>query len=284
MQSSKNGQPLKVVILCGGKGSRLREEAEFRHKPLVTIGGMPILWHVMKIYSHYGLKDFVLCLGHKGEMIKDYFLNLKEMTSNFTLNLCSASKYIDYHNEKPLEDWRITFVDTGAEAQTGARVYRIRDFVKDSQEFFLTYSDGVADIDIGKLLSCHREKNKILTVSGVHTNSVFGLIEHKDGLVKKFQEKPIMQDVVSGGFFVCKNNIFNYLEDNDRCIFEDAPMKRLAEENQLGLYEHKGFWSCMDTQKHVDELNSVWQSGEVPWRERRRLDPRPRAQITLVFK
>ena len=269
MGSVKKGGPPKVVILCGGKGTRLRdlrEETEFSPKPLVPIGPMPVLWHIMKTYSHYGFKDFILCLGYKGEMIKDYFLNFEEMTNDFTLDLRSKNKRVVYHKKESLENWRITFVDTGAEAQTGARVYRIRDFVKDDKEFLLTYSDGVADIDMRKLLSYHREKNKILTVSGVRTASAFGLIEHKNGLVKTFREKPKTQDVISGGVFVCKNAIFTYLEDDDRCVFEDKPMKRLAEQSQLALYQHEGFWSCMDTRKHVDELNRIWQTGKVPWR------------------
>src|SRR3989344_6982666 len=158
---------MKVVILCGGKGTRLREETEFRPKPLVKIGSMPILWHIMKIYSHYGYKDFVLCLGYKGEMIKEYFLNFEEMTNDFTLSLRSKTRKVKYHNNASLEDWKITFVDTGQESQTGSRIAKIKNFVGDAP-FFLTYGDGVANIDIKKLLAFHRKKAKALTVTGVH--------------------------------------------------------------------------------------------------------------------
>mgnify|MGYP001558439877 CR=1 FL=1 len=265
MGTLEKNNPPKVVILCGGKGNRLRELTEFIPKPLVTIGSAPILWHIMKIYAHFGFKDFILCLGYKGEMIKNYFLNLAERTNDFTLDLNFGDKRITYHHPKLLNDWRITFVDTGAEAQTGARIYRIRDFVKNDQEFFLTYSDAVSDINLEKLLTHHREKNKILTVTGIHAASSFGVIEHESGLVKRFQEKPKTKEIISGGFFVCQNDIFEYLENNDECVFENQPMKQLAEKGQLALYEHPGFWSCMDTQKHVDELNNLWQKGGAPW-------------------
>ena len=195
---------MKVVILCGGKGTRLKEETEFRPKPLVRIGEMPIIWHIMKIYSYYGYKDFIVCLGYKGEMIREYFLNFEEMTNDFTLFLGTGkrSKKILHHHKRKPENWRITFVDTGQEAQTGTRVYRIRKFIQKGEDFFLTYGDGVADIDIKALYAHHKKMNKVLTVSGVHSLSVFGLIEHSKGLVKTFREKPKLEDVISGGFFV----------------------------------------------------------------------------------
>lgn len=257
---------MKVVILCGGKGTRLHEETEFRPKPLVRIGEMPILWHIMKIYSHYGYKDFILCLGYKGEMIKDYFLNFEEMVNNFTLHLRAKNKRIVHHNEERLENWKITFVDTGKEAQTGTRICRVKDYLGEDENFFLTYGDGVADINIKALLDCHQKAKKTVTVSGVYSRSFFGLIEHRGGLVKTFKEKPKLEDVISGGFFVCNKNVFKYLSNSDSCIFENEPLKLMAKKRELALYKHNGFWYCMDTQKHVDELNKFWNSGEAPWK------------------
>ncbi len=259
----------KVVILCGGRGTRLKEETEFRPKPLVRVGGMPILWHIMKIYSHFGFRDFILCLGYKGEMIREYFLNFEEMTNNFTLDLRAKNrgkKRIIHHSKTPLEDWKITFVDTGQEAQTGARIYRIREHVDNDKDFFLTYGDGVADIDLHMLLAYHRTMKKPVTVTGVHSRSVFGLIEHERGLVRTFREKPKLVDVISGGFFVCTPEVFGYLNNEDSFIFEDKPLKTLARKKRLALFTHEGFWYCMDNQKHVDELNRLWFSGKAPWK------------------
>lgn len=260
---------MKVVILCGGTGTRLREETEFRPKPLVKIGEMPILWHIMKIYSYYGYTDFILCLGYKGEMIKEYFLNFEELTNDFTLELRAREKNgirIAHHNNSHLEDWKITFVDTGQETQTGTRINRIHKYVKDEKEFFLTYGDGVADININNLLRHHKKMGKTATITGVHTMSVFGLLEYQNGLVKTFREKPKTDDMISGGFFVCTPKIFAYLNNSDTCIFEDKPLKTLARKKELALYKHEGFWYCMDTQKHVNELNKLWSLGKAPWK------------------
>lgn len=260
------GSKPKVVILCGGIGTRLKEETEFRPKPLVRIGTMPILWHIMKIYSHYGFNEFILCLGYKGEMIKNYFLNFEELSNDFSLNLRSKDEKITHRRAEALENWKITFVDTGQESQTGTRIHRIKEYVEDDDEFFLTYGDGVADINILELLKHHRKMNKSITVSGVHPISVFGLIEYKDGLVKTFREKPRIDDVISGGFFVCTPKIFKYLNDSDDCIFENKPLKTLAKKKELSLYRHEDFWYCMDTHKHVDELNKLWNSKKAPWK------------------
>lgn len=262
-------KPEKVVILCGGRGTRLNEETEFRPKPLVQIGNMPILWHIMKIYSHFGFRNFILCLGYKGGMIKDYFLNFQEMVHDFTLDFHiknSSKRSITYDSTSNLEDWKITFVDTGPEAQTGTRIYRIRDYINKNEDFLLTYGDGIADINIDRLLKYHRKMKKTVTVSGVHSLSVFGLIEEENGLVKTFREKPKIEDIISGGFFVCTKKVFNYLDNTESCIFEDKPMKSLAKKKELALYKHEGFWYCMDNQKHVDELNRMWLSGKPPWR------------------
>lgn len=256
---------MKVVILCGGIGARLKEETEFRPKPLVKVGEMPVLWHVMKIYSHFGFKDFILCLGYKGEMIKEYFLNFEAMTNDFTLNLRKKPR-IKLYDKSPLEDWKITFVDTGQTAQTGARIMKIKKYIGTNKDFLLTYGDGVSNVDIKQLVAYHRKMNKTVTVTGVHSTSVFGLIEPKNGLVKTFREKPKLQDIISGGFFVCNSSVFQYLSDNDACVFEDKPLRTLAKNNDLALYQHGGFWYAMDTQKHVNHLNELWESGNPPWK------------------
>lgn len=232
----------------------------------MRIGGMPILWHIMKIYSAFGYKDFILCLGYKGEMIKEYFLNFEEMVNDFTLNLRSQEARIVYHEKEKLDDWTITFVDTGLETQTGGRIKRIEKFMGDSEEFFLTYGDGLSNIDISQLYRFHQIKKRILTLTGVHPTSQYGLIEFHDGVALSFKEKPRLEDVISGGFFVCNRRIFDYLTRDEGCIFEEEPMRTLAEEGQLAVFEHNDFWYAMDNQKHVNELNRIWESGKVPWK------------------
>ncbi|HEU0050815.1 MAG TPA: glucose-1-phosphate cytidylyltransferase [Patescibacteria group bacterium] len=256
---------MKAVILCGGKGTRLREETEYRPKPLVTIGGMPILWHIMKIYSHFGVKDFVLCLGYKGNMIKEFFLNFEHLTRNFTLDLRSKEARIVQHDENGLEDWRITFVDTGEESNTGSRVSRIEPFVR-GETFFLTYGDGLADIDLDALLAFHRIKGKTVTLTGVHPESAYGILEHGEGLVKTFREKPRMDTTINGGFLVCEPAFFSYLSTDPACVLEQEPLMRLSKEGNLAVYEHPGFWYCMDTYKHYEDLNRRWQTGQTPWK------------------
>jgi len=250
---SKN---IKVVILCGGMGTRLREETEYRPKPLVEIGGKPMLWHIMKIYAYYGFKDFVLCLGYKGKMIKDYFLNYGTMNSDFTLNL--GTNNINFHNSYKEKDWIITFAETGKNAMTGARIKRIEKYI-DSELFMLTYGDGVADINLQELLEFHKSHNKIGTVTGVSPSSRFGELVVAKDQVKKFSEKPqVKEGFINGGFFVFNKRIFNYLEDNDNCIFEKKPLEDLASDGELMIYKHKGFWQCMDTYRDLQLLNNLW--------------------------
>jgi glucose-1-phosphate cytidylyltransferase len=255
---------VKAVILCGGRGTRLREETEFKPKPLVEIGGMPILWHIMKSYSQYGVKDFILCLGYKGDKIKDYFLNYDTNSHSFNLNLKSKNVDIIGNNS---EDWNITFVDTGLEAETGARIKRIEKYI-DGDEFFLTYGDGVADIDIDELYRFHKEHGKIGTVTAVRPLSRFGLLDiDGSNKVTDFSKKALVHDGwIDGGFFVFNRKIFDYLEDDDLCILEGAPLKTLSKDDQFMSFKHTGFWQCMDTSKHVDILNGFWNSGNAKWR------------------
>lgn len=254
---------MKVVILCGGMGTRMREETEFKPKPLVPIGRMPVLWHIMKIYSHYGFKDFILCLGYKGEMIKEYFLNFEEMTNDFTLNLRSKKEKVTHHNKERLEDWNITFVDTGFETNTGGRVKGIEHLV-DGDEFFLTYGDGLSNVNISRLLDYHRSKKKVGTLTAINPTSPFGIIEVANGIAKSFKEKPRLEGLINGGFFVFNKKIFDYLEENS--ILEEEPLKRLTAEKGLAVYEHNDFWQCMDTFKDVERLNKMWREGDTPWK------------------
>jgi glucose-1-phosphate cytidylyltransferase len=255
---------MKAVILCGGKGMRLREETEYRPKPLVTIGGMPILWHIMKMYSQYGIKEFVLCLGYKGEMIKEYFLNFEEMVNDFTLNLRSKEERVLHHNAS-LEDWQITFANTGENAGTGTRIARIEPYVR-GETFCLTYGDGVADIPIDRLITFHKEQGRTITMTGVHPESVFGILEHADGKATSFKEKPQGATTINGGFFVCNPEVFSYLSNDSACTFEQEPLRRLVDEGKCSVYDHKGFWYCMDTYKHFEDLNARWNEGNAPWK------------------
>lgn len=254
----------QVVILCGGMGTRLREETEFRPKPLVEIGGKPILWHIMKIYAYYGVKDFVLCLGYKGQMIREYFLNYRLMNSDFTLRLGSHEEP-QVHGTPLPEDWSITFADTGLEAMTGARVKRIQKYIA-SDQFLLTYGDGVADIDIDRLVEFHKHHGKIGTVTGVRPISRYGELAVDGCRVTRFDEKPASQvGLISGGFFVFQRSFFDYLSDDDNCILEREPLERLCRDGQLMTYAHSGYWHCMDTYRDFVALNEIWKINP-PWK------------------
>ncbi|OGZ42381.1 MAG: glucose-1-phosphate cytidylyltransferase [Candidatus Ryanbacteria bacterium RIFCSPHIGHO2_02_FULL_45_43] len=256
---------MKVVILCGGRGARLSEETEVQPKPLVRIGERPILWHIMKLYSHYRYNDFILCIGYKGEMIKNYFLNYDEMHHDFTLKLGSGEKQI-HHYGKNTPKWNITFVDTGGpEAETGSRIARVRPYLEDDEEFFLTYGDGVTNININKLYEYHKEKRKVATVTGIKRADRFGVLEVDDGLANKFAEKPQMAGMTNGGFFVLNKKIFDYLSEQTTCVFEKEPLLNLVKDKQLAVYYHDDFWQCVDTQKDLMGLNSLYRKGHTPW-------------------
>ena len=253
----------KVVILCGGMGTRLREETEFKPKPLVHIGKYPILWHIMKHYSNYGYNDFVLCLGYKGDMIKEYFLNYEWRINDFTLSL-GKEKKIPINHTNTEENWNITFVDTGDNTQTGGRIKKIQKYITE-ENFLATYGDGVSNIDIDKLVSFHLKKGKVGTITGVHPWSKYGTVHtNKDEIVSRFKEKPILKDVINGGFFVFKKKIFNYLHEDS--LLEKEPFEKLANERQLALFNHHGFWHCMDTYKDFQDLNNIWENGKPLWK------------------
>ena len=256
---------MKVVILCGGMGTRLREETEYRPKPMVQVGGRPILWHIMKIYAHYGFKDFIICLGYKGDMIKEYFLNYEAMNNDFTIPLDNYSN-IQYHSNHQERDWCVTLADTGEETQTGARVKRIENYI-DGDLFMLTYGDGVANINIKDLVEYHKSHGKIGTMTGVHPSSRFGELVIKDDKIVLFNEKPqVKEGLINGGFFVFNKKIFKYLKEDDNCYLEKEPLENLAADGELMVYPHDGFWQCVDTYRELELLNNVWKSRNPPWK------------------
>ncbi|MBS3158524.1 glucose-1-phosphate cytidylyltransferase [Candidatus Woesearchaeota archaeon] len=255
---------MQAVILCGGKGTRLREETEFRPKPLIEIGNMPILWHIMKTYSHYGIKDFILCLGYKGYLIKKFFTELNTYNTDFTYN--PKTKKIKYHNHQDIEDWNITFAETGLETNTGARIKKIEKYITED-DFFLTYGDGVADVDIDKLFKFHKKEDKIGTVTAVRPLARFGVLNIDGTRIVDFTKKNLVHDGrIDGGYFVFKRKIFDYLTDDNDCMLEGEPLKNLAKDSQFIAYRHDGFWQCMDTIQHTDLLNQLWKEGKAEWK------------------
>jgi glucose-1-phosphate cytidylyltransferase len=256
---------MKVVLLCGGLGTRLKEETEYKPKPMVEIGGRPILWHIMKTYSHFGFDKFVLCLGYRGDSIKDYFCNYESRNNDFTLKL--GSNEIKIHNQHSESGWEITFADTGLSSMTGSRVKKIMKYI-DDEIFMLTYGDGVSDVDINKLLDFHRSHGKIATITGVLPPSRFGEILEEKGIVKNFNEKPQIHSggLISGGYFVFNRKIFDYVSEDEECILERKPMEELVNQGQLCVYRHEGFWQCMDTFRDFEYLNSLWRDGEASWK------------------
>ncbi len=256
---------MKAVILCGGKGTRLKEETEYKPKPLVEIDGKPILWHIMKIFATQGVNNFILCLGYKGNMIKDYFLKLEEMSNDFVLDL-RKNKIYHLTDEDDL-DVTIHFIDTGEDSMTGARIARIKKYVDSDEDFFVTYGDGVANIDLCELYQKHKQSGKIATLTAIHPTYKFGLVEFDGDFITKFDEKPDMKDWVNGGFMVFNKQVFNYLSTDKNCILEQEPLRKIAEDRQLIGYKHQGFWKCMDTQKDLDEFNKILSDSPkgAPW-------------------
>ena len=253
---------MKVIILAGGFGSRLSEYTESIPKPMVTIGGKPILWHIMSRYANFGHKDFYLALGYKAEIIKEYFLNYRSLNSDFTVDLSSGK--VDPH-QTDAADWRVTMVDTGLQSMTGGRVKRLQSFVG-NEPFMLTYGDGVADIDLDALLKFHNSHGKMVTVSAVHPGARFGELMLDNGQVKSFQEKPQMgQGWINGGFFIIQPDFFDLIA-NDETILEREPLEKVAQMGELMAYKHDGFWQCMDTKRDRDMLEDLWQHGLALWK------------------
>lgn len=255
---------MKVVILCGGKGTRLREETEYKPKPMIEIGGRPVIWHIMNIYASYGYKDFVLPVGYKGDVIKEYFYQYKIKNSDFTVNL-GTGETTKKHDENG-KDWCVTLSDTGYNTLKGARIKRVAKYI-DSDNFMVTYGDGLADINIKKLVDFHEESNKIGTFTGVRMPSRFGTVTTDDsGRILSWQEKPVLNEFINGGFFVFKRDFLEYLSEDEQCELEKTPLERLAAEGQFSMYHHDGFWHCMDTYRDLLYLNELWERNDAPWK------------------
>ncbi len=259
---------MRVMILCGGRGTRLREYTESRPKPMVEVGGRPILWHIMKTYAHHGLNDFILCLGYKGHVIKDFFLRYEAMTHDITLDMSGASPFEIHRDGGRTEDWRITLADTGEETMTGARLKRAARYLDDSDTTFAaTYGDGVSDVDVSALLAFHRSHGKLATLTGVRPPSRFGELELDGRRVTAFSEKPqVGQGLINGGYFIFERGFLDYLDADAGCYLEREPLARCAADGELMVHEHDGYWSCMDTYRDWERLEHEWQAGTAPWR------------------
>jgi glucose-1-phosphate cytidylyltransferase len=256
---------MKVVILAGGRGTRLSEETAVRPKPMVEIGGRPILWHIMKIYAAAGLTDFIVCLGYKGYMIKEYFANYLLHESDVCIDV--AARRIDYlSNGRAVDDWRVVLADTGDSSETGGRIRRIRRHLDDNELFCLTYGDGVANIDVRALLDFHRDHGKLATMTAVRPPGRFGVVSLEESRVARFEEKPQMeQGYINGGFFVLSPKVLERIP-SDQTIWERGPLESLAADGELRAFRHNGFWQPMDTLRERDFLNGAWNSGQAPWK------------------
>ena len=255
---------MKVVILAGGLGTRISEESYLRPKPMIEIGDQPILWHIMKYYSSFGFHEFIICCGYKGHVIKEYFADYYLHRSDVTFDFSAGNRMTVHQNVA--EPWQVTLVDTGFNAQTGARVKRVRKYIGD-EPFMLTYGDGVSDVDLNALQSQHQVSGKTVTLTGIQPGGRFGVLDLEDQTVTGFREKAREDGGwINGGFMVMEPEVFNYIDDREDCVLEQEPMKALAQEGQLGVYKHTGFWQCMDTQRDRGKLEELWRSGSAPWK------------------
>lgn len=257
---------MKVALLAGGLGTRIREETEFRPKPMVFVGGKPILWHIMDRYAASGFNRFVVCAGYRGEIIREYFREFQSMSSDFTVKL-GAKQEIQYHDQFEEQGWEVTVTDTGEKTMTGGRLFKARRFLEDDT-FLCTYGDGLADVDLKKLIEFHKSHGKIATITAVRPVSRFGVLDlSTSNVVNQFREKPQADGWINAGFFIFNKSIFNYLDENS--ILENEPLAALASENQLMAYRHEGFWQPMDTFRELTILNELWDSGQAPWSARK---------------
>lgn len=253
---------MKVVILAGGLGTRISEESHLKPKPMIEIGGKPILWHIMKIYSAHGLNDFIICLGYKGYLVKEYFANYFLHMSDVTFDMVNNEMHVHHRNAEP---WQVTLVDTGENTMTGGRLRRVSHYL-DDKTFCFTYGDGLANIDITSLLAFHRSHGKMSTVTAVQPPGRYGSLERDGNAVRSFVEKPRGDGGwINGGFFVLEKSVLDFIE-GDKTSWEEAPMRQLAQQGELMSYEHAGFWQAMDTLREKNLLEQLWQSGEAPWR------------------
>ncbi|HEY5944491.1 MAG TPA: glucose-1-phosphate cytidylyltransferase [Kofleriaceae bacterium] len=256
---------MPVVILCGGQGTRFREQTEHKPKPMIEVCGRPILWHIMSFYAGHGYKEFVLCLGYMGDVIKRYFLDFAALSSDFTVDLSAPGK-IEFH-QSPLRDWKVTCVDTGADTMTGARLRRVAPYLR-GDDFMVTYGDGLADVDVPALVAFHHSHGAIATVTGVRPPGRFGELVVDGTRVRMFAEKPAEGEhgMINGGFFVFKKQILDYIPPDDSVMLEREPLERAAREGELMVYHHRGFWQCMDTYRDLVKLEEEWTSGRAPWK------------------
>ncbi len=253
---------MKVAILAGGLGTRLREETEFRPKPMVEVGGRPILWHIMSGYARFGIMDFIICLGYKGDVIRDYFINYRIRNNDVTVKLGSSE--LTLHTNHDEESWQVTLAETGAKTMTGGRLKQAGKYI-DEDLFMATYGDGVANVNIGALLDCHRRSGKLATVTAVRPSSRFGELSVQEGLVSSFEEKPQVQNSwINGGFFVFDRRVLSFIRGDEDTLEVDL-LKKLAAMKELAVYQHHGFWQCMDNLREVELLNKLWHAGNPPW-------------------
>lgn len=254
---------MKVIILCGGQGTRLREETEFKPKPMVMVGDRPILWHIMKMYNHFGYKDFVLCLGYKGNMIKEYFLNYQAMNNDFTIRL--GHRDIESHGKHTEEDFKVTLANTGTDTMTGSRLKQVEKYIDDDL-VCVSYGDGLSNVNIRSLIDFHRSHGRIGTVTSVRPQSRYGVLQiTDDSRVENFAEKPQTEGWVSTGLFVFHKKFFEYLSTDPACVMEQEPLQKLAHEGQLMAYQHDGFFFAMDTYRESLKLNELWEANQAPW-------------------
>jgi glucose-1-phosphate cytidylyltransferase len=256
---------MKVVILCGGKGTRLREETEYRPKPMVPIGDRPILWHIMRTYAAHGHTEFILCLGYKGDIIKDWFRNFHWMVSDVRIKIGQGP--VDFYTDMEEKGWSVTLADTGQDSMTGARIKAIEKYLGDDEEFLLTYGDGVGNIDITASIAYHRSTGRVLTLTGVRPPGRWGELQIADGVVTTFFEKPQTSGGrINGGFFVANRAVFSYLDDDPALVFEQGPLTALSRDGQLACFTHDGFWQPMDTYQEFMLLNRLWDEGRAAWK------------------
>lgn len=260
-----NPAEVPVFILCGGLGTRLREETDIRPKPMVPVGSHPILWHIMRTYAHHGFKNFILCLGYKADVIKSYFLNYPTMNSDFTIEL--KTDEVKVHKIDHEQDWSVTLADTGALTMTGARIARATaKYLGDAQQFAVTYGDGLTDANLNDEFQFHLEQEKIGTILGVNPPSRFGELKLDNDQVIDFAEKPeFSENWINGGYFFFNRGFLRYVNDIDDCVLERDPLMKLARDRELSIFKHRGFWFAMDTQRDRDQLNKLWESGNAPW-------------------
>jgi glucose-1-phosphate cytidylyltransferase len=256
---------MKTIILCGGVGTRLKEETEFKPKPMVYVGSKPIIWHIMKIYASYGYNEFILALGYKADYIKDFFLNQKAFTSDFLLDTHNHKTKFYLDDRQEIDNFKITFVDTGLETLPGERILRCQKYIPKKDKYFMvTYGDAVTDLDIDALVKFHKKQKTIGTISLVHPRSKFGMVKIKDdNLISSFVEKPVLTDWVNGGYMVFDKRVFDYIKPGET---EHPALIKLSKEKQLAANKHAGFWFCMDTYKEVEDLNKIWKSRKAPWK------------------